>query len=119
MFKEIGAIQKTLYTVCICPCKLLYLMTTFFASGEKHSVREFIEKAFLQKGIKILWKGYGLNEIGIDSLSEKVLVIINQFYFRNNEKTKKKDFCGNYLKALSILGWNKKHSIDEIIEKMG
>ena len=89
-----------------------------FASGEKHTVREFIEKAFIQKNIKIVWQGNGLDEIGIDGLTGKILVKIDPIYFRYNEKTKENDFCGNYLKALTILGWNKKYSFTEIIEKM-
>jgi GDPmannose 4,6-dehydratase len=89
-----------------------------FASGEKHTVREFIEKAFLQKGIKIIWQGKGLDEVGIDDLSKKVLVKIDPIYFRESEKTRKNDFCGNYLKALTILGWNKKYSFTDVIKKM-
>ena len=89
-----------------------------FASGEKHTVREFIEKAFLQKGIKIFWQGQGLDEIGIDDLSKKILVKIDPIYFRYSEKNKRNNFCGNYLKALTILRWNKKYSFTEIIKKM-
>jgi GDPmannose 4,6-dehydratase len=89
-----------------------------FASGEKHTVREFIEKAFLHKGIKIVWQGNGLDEVGIDDLSKKVFVKIDPIYFRESEKNRKNDFCGNYLKALTILGWNKKYSFTEAIKKM-
>lgn len=89
-----------------------------FASGEKHSVREFIEKAFIQRGIKIVWQGNGLDEVGIDGLTGKILVKIDPIYFRCNEKIKQNDFCGNYLKAFTILGWNKKYSFSKIIKKM-
>lgn len=89
-----------------------------FASGEKHTVREFIEKAFGHKGIELVWLGKGLEEVGIDKLTKKILVKIDPIYFRANEILKKNDFCGNSLKAFSILGWTQKYSFNKIIEKM-
>lgn len=89
-----------------------------FASGEKHTVREFIEKSFEQKGIQLVWQGKGLDEVGIDNFTKKILVKIDPIYFRDNETLKKNDFCGNCHKAFSILGWTKKYSFKKIIEKL-
>jgi len=55
------------------------------ATGETHTVREFVEKAFDQIGIKIEWKGAGVDETGIDAASGRVLVKIDPRYFRPTE----------------------------------
>src|SRR3989338_575145 len=51
------------------------------ASGKNHTVREFAEKAFAHVGIKIKWQGKGLNEVGIDQATGKVLIKVNPRYF--------------------------------------
>ena len=49
------------------------------ASGETHSIREFVELAFKEVGIDILWSGSGVDEKGIDSKSKKTLVISSDY----------------------------------------
>src|SRR5712672_2904212 len=55
------------------------------ATGEMHSVREFVEKAFQQIGVRIVWEGVGVEEKGLDAGSGRVLVEIDRRYFRPTE----------------------------------
>ena len=51
------------------------------ATSEKHSVREFVEKAFALKGFQIEWTGTGINEIGYDKNTGKELIVVSETYF--------------------------------------
>lgn len=85
------------------------------ATGEAHSVREFVEKAFAYAGINIVWQGSGVEEKGIDSKSGKVLVAIDPYYFRPTEV----DFLlGDARKAREILGWQPKVTFGQLVEIM-
>jgi len=85
------------------------------ATGESHSVREFVEKAFGEIGIKIVWEGSGADETGKDSETGKSLVKIDPGYFRPTEV----DFLlGDSTKARSKLGWEPTVSFDELIKMM-
>jgi len=85
------------------------------ATGESHSVREFVEKAFGEIGIKIVWEGSGADETGKDSETGKSLVKIDPGYFRPTEV----DFLlGDPTKARSKLGWEPTVSFDELIKMM-
>jgi len=85
------------------------------ATGESHSVREFVEKAFGEIGIKIVWGGSGADETGKDSETGKSLVKIDPGYFRPTEV----DFLlGDPTKARSKLGWEPTVSFDELIKMM-
>jgi GDPmannose 4,6-dehydratase len=55
------------------------------ATGETHSVREFVEKAFAQIGVKIVWQGAGVDEKGLDPTSGRILVQVDPRYFRPTE----------------------------------
>ena len=85
------------------------------ATGKTYSVREFIEKAFVYKGISITWQGEKENEIGIDQ-NGKVRIRINPKYYRPCEV----DFLlGDATKAHNILGWQREiETIDQLIEEM-
>tara|TARA_Y100000768_G_C23943955_1_gene666587 strand:- start:570 stop:1610 length:1041 start_codon:yes stop_codon:yes gene_type:complete len=85
------------------------------SSNEKHSVREFIEKAFSLKGINILWKGSGLNEIGYDGKTGRELIFISEKYYRPSEVD---ILIGDSTKARKELGWYPKISFDELIKEM-
>ena len=85
------------------------------ATGESHSVREFLEKAFMEVGIEIAWEGSGLNEIGKDVSTNKILVQIDPRYFRPTEV----DFLlGDPSKAKKKLGWEAKVSFDDLVKIM-
>lgn len=86
------------------------------ATGEMHSVREFVTKAFAGVGINIRWEGKGIDEKGIDVATGKVLVEVDPKYFRPAEV---EQLLGDPTKAKTLLGWNPtKTSFDELIKKM-
>lgn len=85
------------------------------ATGEAHSVREFIEKAFGEIGIKIGWEGIGEKEIGKDTESGRTLVQIDPGYFRPTEVD---ILMGDSTKAQKKLGWKPTVSFDELIRMM-
>ena len=85
------------------------------ATGEYHSVREFVEKAFKLKGFDIKWKGEGINEIGYDNNTGRELIFISENYFRPAEV---EELLGDPTKAKNILGWEPKVSFDELVKDM-
>jgi GDPmannose 4,6-dehydratase len=86
------------------------------ATGEMHSVREFVEKAFAVVGIDIEWTGKGVNTKGSNKSTGDILVEIDPEYFRPNEVDQ---LLGDPSKAKRQLGWNpNKTSFDELVRLM-
>ena len=85
------------------------------ATGEMHTVREFIEKAFRIKGFEISWKNEGIDEIGYDVSSGRELIFINAKYFRPTEVDL---LLGDATKARRLLGWTPMVSFDELVQIM-
>ncbi len=85
------------------------------ATGESHSVREFIESAFLEINEKILWKGKGVKEVGYSSSSKKVLVEVDERYFRPTEVNY---LLGNADRAKKELGWVAKTKFNDLVSEM-
>ncbi len=85
------------------------------ATGEKHSVREFVEKAFAQVGRTIVWQGAGIEEKGIDKGTGKVLIEVDSRYFRDAEVD---ILIGDATKARTKLGWRHKESFDDLVKDM-
>ena len=85
------------------------------ATGEAHSVREFVEKAFAHVGRTILWKGRGVEEKGIDRASGKVLVEVDPRYFRPTEVD---CLIGDARKAHDKFGWRHRVTFDELVREM-
>jgi GDPmannose 4,6-dehydratase len=85
------------------------------ATGETHSVREFIELAFKEIGIDVAWKGKGANEIGKDKKTGNVLVEIDKTYFRPTEVDL---LIGDPTKAKKKLGWKPKTTFEELVKIM-
>ncbi|WP_082167077.1 GDP-mannose 4,6-dehydratase [Methylobacterium aquaticum] len=85
------------------------------ATGETVSVREFAEKAFAEIDKTIEWKGSGVDEIGIDAASGRVLVSIDPRYFRPTEVDL---LMGDASKARKILGWEHKTSWRDLCSEM-
>ena len=85
------------------------------ATGETHSVREFVEKAFVYVGKRIVWTGSDLGEVGIDAASGRQLVSIDPRYFRPTEVD---ILVGDPSKARAKLGWRHKRTFDEIVAEM-
>ncbi|MDZ4712028.1 MAG: GDP-mannose 4,6-dehydratase [bacterium] len=85
------------------------------ATGETHSVREFIELSFKQIEMNIEWSGKDENEVGKDSKSGKVIVEIDKNYFRPTEVDL---LIGDASKAEKILGWKPKVTFNELVKIM-
>jgi GDPmannose 4,6-dehydratase len=85
------------------------------ATNEYHSVREFVEKAFLLKGIKIGWTNEGIKEIGYDINTGKELVFISDKYFRPAEVD---ELLGDSTKAKEELGWVPSVKFDDLVKEM-
>jgi len=85
------------------------------ATGEMHSVREFIELAFSKTGRNIEWKGKGIGEVGIDSASGEILVRIDSRYFRPTEVDL---LLGDPSKAYRVLGWKHTVTFPELVSDM-
>jgi GDPmannose 4,6-dehydratase len=85
------------------------------ATGEAHSVREFVEEAFNVVDRKIHWRGDGPDEVGLDARSGKAVVRIDSRYFRPTEV----DFLlGDSSKARQTLGWSHKTSFKTLVQEM-
>lgn len=85
------------------------------ASGETHTVREFVELAFIAAGTEIIWQGTGVDEKGLDRKTGKALVHVNPMYYRPAE-VELLHGCPD--KAVSKLGWERKVSFEQLISQM-
>ena len=85
------------------------------ATGEQHSVREFVEAAAEAMDMKIVWEGDGVEEVGIDQETNKRIVAIDQRYFRPTEV---ETLLGDASKARNVLGWEPKISFGELVAEM-
>ena len=83
------------------------------ATGEEHSVREFVELAFKVVGIDIKWKGEGLSEKGTDG--KRILVEVSKEYYRPAEVD---ILRGDASKIKEILGWKPGTTFEEMVKKM-
>jgi GDPmannose 4,6-dehydratase len=85
------------------------------ATGSMHSVREFVELAFRGVGRMIEWRGTGVEEVGLDRKTGKILVRIDPRYFRPTEVD---ELCGDPSKARERLGWSHKTTFKELVAEM-
>ena len=85
------------------------------ATGETHTVREFIEASFSFLDININWKGSGADEVGVDASSGKEIIKINPIYFRPTEVD---ILIGDPTKAINALNWKPKVKFLELAEIM-
>lgn len=85
------------------------------STGENHTVREFVEKAFKEVEIYIVWKGNGINERGIDSKTGKIIVKVNPRFFRPTEVD---ELLGDASYARKKLGWEPKTAFEELVRIM-
>lgn len=85
------------------------------ATGESHSVREFIELAFADAGIEIGWRGKGVDEIGYDKATDYTLVSIDPRYFRPTEVDL---LLGDPTKAKQKLGWAHSTPFAQLVREM-
>jgi GDPmannose 4,6-dehydratase len=85
------------------------------ATGEAHSVREFVERAFAHIDRTIVWSGSGVAEKGIDKSTGEILVEVDPRYFRPTEVD---SLLGDSSKARAKLGWRHKTSFDALVRDM-
>ena len=85
------------------------------ATGETHTVREFVELAFKEVGVDIEWQGVGVDEKGINASTGKVLVDIDEKYFRPLEVEL---LLGDPSKAEKELGWQRQVSFQDLVSLM-
>jgi GDPmannose 4,6-dehydratase len=85
------------------------------ATGETHTVREFVERAFAEVGIEIAWKGAGVAEQGLDKKTGRILVEIDQRYFRPTEV---EFLLGDPAKAWKKLGWRHTVTFPQLVSEM-
>lgn len=85
------------------------------ATGETHSVREFVEEAFKCVGTEILWEGDGTNEVGKDKATGKIRIKINPKY---NRPTEVDLLLGDCSKAKEKLKWSRKYDFKMLVKEM-
>ena len=85
------------------------------ATGECHSVREFVERAFAVVGRQIAWHGMGIDEVGVDARSGVTLVRVDPSYFRPTEVDA---LLGDASKAREQLGWRHRIGFSELVDEM-
>jgi len=85
------------------------------ATGEQHSVREFVEIAGSKLGMKLEWKGTGIDEQGLDAVTGKVVVKVDPRYFRPTEV---ETLLGDPSKARQKLGWSAQTSFEALVTEM-
>jgi GDPmannose 4,6-dehydratase len=100
----------------------IYLMMQYnkpdnylLATGEEHSVREFVELAFGEIGIQIEWNGSGEDERGYNKLTGDLLVEVNPKYYRPIDI---EHLIGDASKAHQVLGWYPKTSFKTLVHLM-
>ena len=86
------------------------------ATGVQHTVRDFTEKAFKENGIELRWEGEGINEKGYDVNTGKMLVCVNEKWYRPTDVV---SLLGDPTKARTVLGWNPtKTSYEQLVKIM-
>ena len=85
------------------------------ATGETHTVRSFVEKAFRRVGVDLEWQGEGVEERGLDAATGRVLVEVDPRYFRPTEVDL---LIGDPTKALEKLGWRHETKLDDLVAEM-
>jgi GDPmannose 4,6-dehydratase len=85
------------------------------ATGQQHSVREFVEKAGAQLGMRIEWRNRGEDEVGFDARSGRTVVRVDPRYFRPAEVD---TLLGDASRAFRTLKWSPSTSFDELVREM-
>jgi len=85
------------------------------ATGEQHSVREFIAAAAAELGCNLRWKGNGADEKGFDDQTGKIIVAVDRRYFRPTEVD---TLLGDASKARQKLGWRSRTSFGQLVSEM-
>lgn len=92
-------------------CSDDYIIST----GVSYTIREFVEKVYLKIGINIKWQGMGIDEVGVDSNTNEVLIRVNPKLIRPNDA---KVLVGDSKKFTKVTNFNFKYDIDELINSL-
>ena len=84
------------------------------STGVTTTIKDFVEMVFLKRGVKLTWKGEGLEEKGLDR-NGKVLIEIDPYYFRPTEVDL---LIGDSSKARNLLGWEPKYDLEKLVDDM-
>jgi len=102
--------------------RAMWLITTHqvpddyvIATGQTHSVREFVERAATVAGFELRWEGSGIEERGFDRRTGRLLVAVEARFFRPLDHS---NICGSAAKAKAVLGWEPTVSFDRLVEIM-
>ena len=85
------------------------------STGEQYTVKQFVEHCAPYFALKIRWEGEGLDEVGIDTNTNRIVIRVDPKYFRPAEV---QTLLGDSSKARNVLGWQPKHSFDDLVEDM-
>tara|TARA_B110000037_G_scaffold167001_1_gene189060 strand:- start:3370 stop:4404 length:1035 start_codon:yes stop_codon:yes gene_type:complete len=85
------------------------------STNTSHSVKDFINICSKKLHINLIWRGNGMNEVGINKDTNKAIIRINKKYFRETEVD---DLIGSFNKAKKILKWRPKFTFDKLIDDM-
>ena len=85
------------------------------ATGESRTVRHFVDAAFATIGVKIGWRGTGLDETGVDARSGETAIIVDPQFFRPAEVN---HLTGDAGRALRKLGWKPEISFERMVREM-
>jgi len=85
------------------------------ASGETHSIREFVEKAFACRGRRVVWNGQGEQEVGVDADTGEHLVVVDPAFYRPAEVDV---LTGDSSEFRRVSGWSPKHTFDDLVRLM-
>ena len=85
------------------------------ATGEQHSVRDFVLKSGTALGMRIEWRGRGAEETGVDLKSGRTVVRVDPRYYRPTEVD---SLLGDAAKARRELGWSPEYSFDALVREM-
>lgn len=89
--------------------------TYILSTNRTTTVREFVEMSFREVGMELNFKGKGVDEVGIDSTTGKIVVRVNPQFFRPTEVDL---LIGDHSKATRVLGWNPKVQLEELCSMM-
>lgn len=85
------------------------------ATGETHSVREFVELAFAEIGVSVIWRGQDSEEIGIDTSTNNVIIKVDPKYYRDIDID---CLIGDASKAKKELGWEPQVTFKDLVKQM-
>ena len=85
------------------------------STGKSYSVKNFVEEAFKHINVKIIWRGTGLNEVGLDKKTGKIRIKVDPVYFRPTDVD---ELRGDSSKARRELNWKPKTSFTKLVKEM-